>query len=50
MRYLFTFLLLVSCAKKKIEDPHPIRPTITLDEEEMEEFPEAGEIHKRHTK
>ena len=43
-------LLLASCAKKKVEETRPIRPTITIDEEDMEEFPEAGEIHKRHAK
>lgn len=40
MRTLILILFTVSCAKKKVEDPTPIRPTISLDEEDIEEIPE----------
>ena len=46
MRSILIILVLASCAKKKIDETQPARPAIALDEEDMEEFPEAGNIDK----
>ncbi len=39
--FLFVVAVFLSaCAKKKVEDPTPVRPMINLDEEDIERLPE----------